>query len=112
VFFADVWRFVGEPAVLKITWIDLDTSTSARTLKLEGKLLGPWVDELARTCEELSTPPSFLRLDFAAVTFVDSVGIELVRDLIRRGVTVVGCSGFIADLLNCRPCGMWSAGCE
>ena len=32
-------------------------SDSIRTLKLEGKLLGPWVDELGRACEELQIPP-------------------------------------------------------
>ena len=38
--------------MLRITRIDLSTSDSIRTLKLEGKLLGPWVDELSRFCEE------------------------------------------------------------
>ncbi len=90
--------------MLRITWIDLDANASIRTLKLEGKLLGRWVDELIRGCEELRTPPSCLRLDLAAVTFIDSVGIKLLDDLIRRGATIEGCSGFIADLLNVRRC--------
>lgn len=86
--------------MLRITGIDLDTSNSIRTLKLEGKLLGPWVDELSRACEEPRTPPNCLRLDLAAVTFIDSVGVKLLDDLIRRGATIVGCSGFIAELLS------------
>jgi hypothetical protein len=95
-------RFEEGPAVLRITWIDLEGSASNRTLKLEGKLLGPWVDELSRACEELRIPPHCLRLDLADVTFVDSIGLELLDELVQRGVTIVGCSGFITDLLNGR----------
>ena len=90
--------------MLKITWSDLDASDSIRTLKLEGKLLGPWVDELSRACEALETPPSGLRLNLSAVTFIDSVGVKLLDDLIRQGRTIAGCSGFIAELLNGRRC--------
>ena len=86
--------------MLRITWIDLEGSASNRTLKLEGKLLGPWVDELSRACEELSIPPHCLRLDLAAVTFVDPIGVLLLDDLVRQGATIVGCSDFISDLLN------------
>ena len=86
--------------MLRITWIDLEGSASNRTLKLEGKLLGPWVDELSRICDELSIPPCCLRLDLAAVTFVDSIGLKLLDDLVRQGATIVGCSDFISDLLN------------
>ena len=86
--------------MLRITWIDLDGSASNRTLKLEGKLLGPWVDELSRACEELRVPPYCLRLDLADVTFVDRIGVKLLDDLVRQGATIVGCSDFISDLLN------------
>jgi hypothetical protein len=95
-------RFVEGPAVLRITWIELEGSASNRTLKLEGKLVGPWVDELSRACEELRIPPHRLRLDLADVTFVDPLGVKLLDDLVRQGATIVGCSGFIADLLNGR----------
>jgi ABC-type transporter Mla MlaB component len=96
--------FAEGPAMLRITWIDIDSSDSIRTLKLEGKLSGPWVDELGRVCGEPRVPPSCLRLDLAAVTFIDSVGVKLLDDLIRRGATIVGCSGFIAELLSGRRC--------
>jgi ABC-type transporter Mla MlaB component len=70
------------------------------TLRLEGKLLGPWVMELARSCSELSCSPDCLRLDLAAVTFVDKPGVALLRDLIRRGATLAACSGLVAELLH------------
>ena len=94
--------FAGGPAMLKIARVDGDTSPSDSipTLQLEGKLVGPWVDELSRACEGLHTPPGRLRLNLAAVTFIDSAGMTLLSNLVQRGATLVGCSGFIEELLN------------
>jgi hypothetical protein len=94
--------FAEGPAMLRITRIDLDTNDSIRTLKLEGKLLGPWVDELRRACQEPRTPPSCLRLDLAAVTFIDAIGVKMLDDLMRQGATIVDYSGFVAELLSAR----------
>jgi hypothetical protein len=88
--------------MLRITWIEVGSSDSIQTLKLEGKLLGPWVDELSRVCGEPRVSPNSLRLDLAAVTFIDSSGVKLVNDLILQGVAIVGSSGFIAELLSGR----------
>ena len=88
--------------MLRITWTDLEGRASNQTLQLEGKLLGPWVDELGRACEELRIPPHCLRLDLAGVTFVDPIGVKLLDELVRQGATIETCSGFIADLLNGR----------
>jgi ABC-type transporter Mla MlaB component len=73
---------------------------TGRSLKLEGKLLGPWVDELCRTCEVPEIALSGLWLDLSAVTFVDSAGVRVLDDLIRRGARVIACSGFVAEMLN------------
>jgi hypothetical protein len=71
-----------------------------RTFKLEGKLIGPWVNELRNVCAHPLERQEQVLLDLAAVTFVDAAGAELMRELIRHGVTIVRCSGFIAELLN------------
>ena len=84
--------------MLRITHPEGDDSIS--TLKLEGKLLGPWVTELARSCNELPCPPNRLRLDLSAVTFVDGPGVALLRDLLARGATLAACSGLVAALLH------------
>jgi ABC-type transporter Mla MlaB component len=73
---------------------------SVLTLSLEGKLLGPWVTELARSCNELPCSPNRLRLDLSAVTFVDGPGLALLRDLLDRGATLAACSGLVAELLH------------
>ena len=70
------------------------------TLTLEGKLLGPWVTELARSYDELPCPPDCLRLDLSAVTFVDGPGVALLRDLIGRGARLAACSGLVLELLH------------
>jgi ABC-type transporter Mla MlaB component len=73
---------------------------SVSTLRLEGKLLGPWVTELARLCNELPCSPDCLRLDLSAVSFVDGPGVALLRDLIGRGATLAACSGLVVELLH------------
>ena len=46
---------------------------SVLTLSLEGKLLGPWVTELARSCDELSCPPNRQRLAGPLVASPDAL---------------------------------------
>jgi anti-anti-sigma regulatory factor len=71
-----------------------------QTIKLEGKLLGPWVGEVRNACAAGTDPSSRISLDLSALTFVDSAGEGLLRDLIGRGIEVVGCSGYVAELLR------------
>jgi hypothetical protein len=49
-------RLEEPPAVLRITAIDHDGGTSNRTLKLEGKILGSWVDESAHLAADVRRP--------------------------------------------------------
>jgi len=84
--------------MLRITHAQGNGSIS--TLRLEGKLLGPWVAELARSCNELPCSPDCLRLDLSAVTFVDGPGVALLRGLLGRGATLAACSGLVAELLH------------
>jgi hypothetical protein len=84
--------------MLRITWL---TGTHSNwTLKLEGKLLKLWVDEVRKACvsdTDLSGRPS---LDLSALTFVDAAGAGLLWDLIGQGIEIVACSSFIAELLR------------
>jgi ABC-type transporter Mla MlaB component len=70
------------------------------TLKLEGKLLEPWIGELQTACETFKVPADRVRLDLSTLTFVDSAGARFLDRLIRDGAKVIACSGFVAELLQ------------
>ena len=69
------------------------------TVKLEGKLLEPWVDEV-RALFVSPGAESLPRLDLPSVTFVDGAGADLLRQLLRQGVAIESCSPFVAALLH------------
>jgi ABC-type transporter Mla MlaB component len=70
------------------------------TLKLEGRVVGPWVVELRQVCEALLTEGRALRLDLADVTFADSEGIAALAGFKTRGVTLKHCSPFVDQQLR------------
>lgn len=69
-------------------------------LKLEGKLLEPWVEELECSLNGSSVDQAGITLDLSALTFADAPGIQVLANLIRQGATVAACSGYIAALLQ------------
>jgi len=70
------------------------------TLKLEGRVVGPWVDELRQVCEALLTEGRALRLDLADVTFVDADGVGVLANVKSRGVSFANCSPFVEEQLK------------
>jgi ABC-type transporter Mla MlaB component len=84
--------------VLKMTW--LTWPDRVRTLKLEGELLGPWVGTVRDACTNRDRRSRRLRLDLAAVTYVDAAGAQLLHDLMREGIAIAACSSFIGELLD------------
>ena len=73
---------------------------SVDTLKLEGKLQGPWVHEAHDAYALSAAQASRTCLDLSGLTFADGEGAALLRELIRSGAQVVGCSSYIAELLQ------------
>ena len=71
-----------------------------QTIRVEGKLLRPWVDEVRKACVSGTDPARRTSLDLSALTFVDAAGERLLRDLISRGIKVVACSSYVAELLR------------
>jgi anti-anti-sigma regulatory factor len=69
------------------------------TLRLEGRLLEPWVSALRQEFDDAAGGRS-ARLDLSAVSFLDAAGVEAVRELLRRGAELRGCSNFVRDLLG------------
>jgi len=69
-------------------------------LSVQGRLVGPWVEELRRTLAALDVPASQVALDLARVGYVDRAGQALLRELTGAGVRVGRRSGFVAVLLE------------
>jgi anti-anti-sigma regulatory factor len=86
--------------VLKIVTIEPESSEAL--LQLEGQVVGPWVDELQRTCERLLAARAVV-LDLSGVSFVERRGVELLRALGARGVPLVRCTPFVAEQLKASP---------
>jgi anti-anti-sigma factor len=86
--------------MLRITVIE--STASSKTLKLEGRVAGTSVEELRRLCSGLlaGNGHGHLILDLSDVSFIDSEGIELFRDLTKRAAAVTNYSPFLAELLK------------
>jgi len=69
-------------------------------LKLEGRVVGPWVGELRRVCESLLAEQRRLKLNLADVTYVDGEGVDALTDLRSRGVKLNGCSPFVEQQIK------------
>lgn len=67
------------------------------TLVVEGRLAGPWVDEL-RT----SAAPHWkaLALDLSGLSYADEAGVALLNQLVAAGARVVRATAYVATLLG------------
>jgi len=85
--------------MLKITTIAKDDKTV--TLQLEGRMVGPWVQEVRRECEKGLAVSSKVILDLSGVTFVNDQGIKVLKALKGEDtVLLVCCSLFLSALLE------------
>lgn len=66
--------------------ITVQQGERAQTIKLEGKIIGPWVEEFNRTWQSLanSLGSKKLQLDLSGVAFVDAKGRQLLREIYQR----------------------------
>lgn len=67
--------------------ISYENNSQSATLKLEGKLAGPWVDEVARTWSDVvgDRPTKDVTVDLSGVMFIDGDGKKLLRWMLQRG---------------------------
>ena len=72
----------------------------AVTLVLEGRLIGPWVEQLRLACTYTIDNPDRLTLDLAGVAFIDQTGLELLRSLADQHARLSNCSPFVAEQLR------------
>ena len=71
--------------------ITLQESADASTFKLEGKLTGPWVQELQQAWAA-AQPGHALIVDLADVTFIDYAGKDLLARMHESGAKLIACS--------------------
>ena len=72
-------------------------------LKIEGKLVGPWVEECRAACMGEASSGRSTCLDLAEITYVDPPGAELLEFLRRQGFRIARRSRFVAELLKADP---------
>ena len=67
--------------------ITIDKNARATTLRVEGRLTGPWVDELERTWRTVASDPTDVRVsvDLTDVTFVGEEGKKLLEMMYAEG---------------------------
>ncbi|TAM78711.1 MAG: hypothetical protein EPN47_20195 [Acidobacteria bacterium] len=87
--------------MLKITYSDTPGSIN---VKLEGKLSGPWVDELERSwVEHLPHSSGNVLIDLSGVTYIDSEGKRLLSRMVEKGVCLEGTrlmTKYVIDEIN------------
>jgi len=72
----------------------------AVVLCLEGRVVGPWVTELQKSCDEVLTEGRSLKLRLADVEFMDAQGVALLSSLRSRGVALLECPPFATEQLK------------
>ena len=85
-------------SMLKISL--MDSGNHVATLRLEGRVAGPWVTEVQKACEKLLSEGRALKLDLAEVSFVDQTGLSLLSSFRSRGISLAECSPFVAEQLK------------
>ena len=85
--------------MLRITVVE--SSARAVTLRVEGRIAGPWVEELRTTCNVHTGPdPVQLHLELEDVSFADSVGVAFLKELRDQGVGLLHVSPFLNELFE------------
>jgi ABC-type transporter Mla MlaB component len=86
-------------SMLRIT---TQTRADSLSLRLEGRLKGPWVDELAKAWSALAktTHGMTITVDLHSVSFLDPTGCDLLLRLQQEGAVLEGASTFVNGILE------------
>ena len=79
--------------------IEKTETAGIATLRLEGKLMAPWLPEFEALFAG-GTPIQHMRLNLEEVDYIDAAGIELLSTLRRQGLLIAASSPFVARLLD------------
>ena len=84
--------------MLKITRVVL--SEKEITLQLDGRVSGQWIGLLRETAESALDEGMTLCVDLKNISFIDCEGIDLMRNLIERGVRHENAPLFVVDQIK------------
>lgn len=87
--------------MLRIT-VQVNTGTQAR-LRVEGRLIGPWIKELESAVIGSRSAGESVCLDLSGLRFADDEGLDLLRRLVGEKVILERISPFLRELLDLRP---------
>jgi len=84
--------------MLKVTKTNQDQTI---TLKLEGKLAGPWVEEVTRVWTDTAGSPRIgYVVDLRSVTFIDNPGQELLATMSRQGAELIAADCLTRNIVD------------
>lgn len=71
------------------------------SIVVEGKLIGPWVEELEKSWQTVvaAHPRKSMLVDLAHVTFIDSDGRELLTRMRRKGARLLSSGVLINSIV-------------
>ena len=79
-----------------------ETAPENKTLlRLEGRLMGQWVELLRESGAGLSAP--LFALEMTGVSFVDRAGLKLLHQWQASGITLLNCPFFLQEMLRQVP---------
>jgi anti-anti-sigma regulatory factor len=91
-------RFLTGQRMLKVT---TTAQNQTITLKLEGKLVGPWVQEVTRVWSDtVQSPRKGYVIDLRSVTFVDKSGQALLAAMSRQGAQFIAADCLTRNIVD------------
>lgn len=84
--------------MLKIT--TMQKNGSEVILKLAGKIQGEWVTVLTDEYRKAQRSATQVAVDLAEVTYIDDLGLRVMRSLSPEQIRVINCPTFVAELLS------------
>ena len=79
--------------------VEENVAKNSMTFRLDGRLVGEWVEVLRQSCEQAFQNDRPLILDLTGVNFADQEGVQLLRQLEPR-VTFIHCSPFLREQIK------------
>lgn len=84
--------------MLKITKTEMNGSRVVFTL--EGKITGQWAELLGAECRAELRNRKSIELNCAGVDFVDGQGVQVLKHLSSKQVTLLNAPGYVTELMD------------